>query len=345
MKKGRFGKKVWAGLLILVLLSTVLPLSVMADENTLSPNAAGVYEISTAQELQAISTMAASGETFSNKTIQLTADIDMDLISNWVPIANFHGIFDGQGKTISNLTVNVPDNAGLFASVSNAEAIKPVFKDVTLFNFNVTATNSYAGALIGNAFTTDTISNCTVDNSTITAKNFVGGITGTGYVKIDNCTVKNSSVKSSVNGRNLSTGDNIGGIIGHSGEGLNVTQITNCKTINTNVSGVRKVAGILGTVSYGTVIDNCSVKGGTLTGTFGAPLTFLKYSVSLGGIAGQLVGGESQTITIKNCKVDPDVVYVPSGASYVDWLVGDPSLRIDTSTFINESNQNIAVTE
>ena len=86
------------------------------------PNAEGIYEISTAEQLAGLAKLVNGGNNFSGKTIKLTADIDLNNQA-WTPIGNgdnsfaFFGTFDGDGYTISGL--NVPDaNApGLFGCI------------------------------------------------------------------------------------------------------------------------------------------------------------------------------------------------------------------------------------
>lgn len=51
----------------------------------------------------------------------LTEDIDLSAYTNWEPISQFKGTLDGQGHTISNLTINRPDTdyVGLFSIIRN----------------------------------------------------------------------------------------------------------------------------------------------------------------------------------------------------------------------------------
>lgn len=87
------------------------------------PNDEGIYEISTGAELAWFEAQVNdSKNSFSGKTLKLTADIDLNNQA-WTPIGNgdnsfaFSGTFDGDGYTISGL--NVPDtNApGLFGYI------------------------------------------------------------------------------------------------------------------------------------------------------------------------------------------------------------------------------------
>ena len=79
------------------------------------------YLISTAQDLQNLS--ATSGDW--DKHYQLVNDLDLDLVAYGNPIGNsstpFIGTFDGNGHTISNLTINLSttEYVGLFGWVGN----------------------------------------------------------------------------------------------------------------------------------------------------------------------------------------------------------------------------------
>ena len=343
MKTRRFGKKVFAAFIISALLCMAVPFGALAagTEPPVDPTDNNTYLISTPAQLEWVSdqSVGTPANTFAGKTIKLAADIDLSSYSSWTPIKGFAGTFDGNEKTISNLNITgSSDNAGLFGDIKG----NPEFKDVTVSGANITG-GSYVGGIIGNAFTTKGITNCHVVESSITGTNFVGGIAGSGYVKITNCTVEDTTVKSSVSGFNRDSGDNIGGILGFAGENTGATIVTNCKAVNVNVSGVRKVAGIVGTVLYGTEITNCTVQGGTIQGTL--PFNIATLTVSTGGIGGQLVGGTDEAIVITNCIVDTATVLKPANNSRVNWLVGDTETRLGSTPFTSTDNQYISITQ
>lgn len=113
--------KQWIRFLCLSLLSLVTGIASAQD----------VKEISTVDQLKEFRDAVNSGNQYTGKTVKLTADLDLSGESNWTPIGNlvaypgqsFNGTFDGDGHSISNVTVN--DNtpnyavAGLFGSVVN----------------------------------------------------------------------------------------------------------------------------------------------------------------------------------------------------------------------------------
>ena len=105
------------------------------------------YVISTAQELLDFATLV-NGGSASIEGI-LAADIDMS-DKTWIPIGTFSnpfkGIFDGNGYTVSNLTMannNTYDQAGLIGYALNATIKNVIVKDVTLY------ANKQMGAVCG----------------------------------------------------------------------------------------------------------------------------------------------------------------------------------------------------
>ena len=71
-----------------------------------------------------------------NATYILMADLDMTG-EEWIPIENFSGSFDGNGKTISNLTVTVTANGsanmGMFGSIAKAGVVRSLhLQNITL---------------------------------------------------------------------------------------------------------------------------------------------------------------------------------------------------------------------
>ena len=88
------------------------------------------FEISTAEQLAGLAQLVNSGtETFPDKIIKLTADIDLGG-KTWTPIGNsvkanfaFKGNFYGQGHIISNLYVPDTYCPGLFGNVMNTNSL------------------------------------------------------------------------------------------------------------------------------------------------------------------------------------------------------------------------------
>ena len=82
------------------------------------------YIVSSPAALEAWATEMKNDPT-QNLNCTLAADIDLTG-TEWTPIPNFAGTFDGNGKTITGLTINqsATDNLGLFASIDDVGTVK-----------------------------------------------------------------------------------------------------------------------------------------------------------------------------------------------------------------------------
>lgn len=148
---------------------------------------------------------------------ELTNDIDMHNITGFAPIGtktdSYTGTFNGNNHSISGLTVNGSDAAGLFGYVKGA-----TIQNINLCDSKITTTGNYAGGIVGFATDAAKIENCSTNKIRIDAANsrHIGGIIGRGEgsTKISNCT--NTSTLAGIY--------NVGGIAGS----LNDGSITNC---------------------------------------------------------------------------------------------------------------------
>jgi|GEM_PF-1045187 len=143
------------------------------------------YLIGNARQLQNIRN---PGYLTTGKYFKLIADIDLTGVT-WTPIGTygsnlsttaFVGVFDGNGKKIRNLTYNDTNgtNVGVFGYIYNATV-----KNLIIENANITA-KQYVGALSGGA-KNSTVEKVGVSNSTLRAENsssssnaYVGGLIG-----------------------------------------------------------------------------------------------------------------------------------------------------------------------
>lgn len=85
------------------------------------------YVIENGAQLAGLSALVNEGQTFAGKTVVLSQDVDISG-SEWEPIGDpyssdrrFEGVFDGQGHTVSGLTINnTEENQSLFGRVRGA---------------------------------------------------------------------------------------------------------------------------------------------------------------------------------------------------------------------------------
>ena len=168
---------------------------------------------------------------FAGCTITLTTDIDM-ANEDWAPIGvdnvnGFRGTFDGNGKTISNLSVkNKSVHAGLFGSV------RGTVKNLKIDGAYVSG-NHFVAALAGQALYGANIENCEVNNATVI------------------CTWKNAD----------DSGDKAGVIAGMLGSSSTTQDgfIKNCKASNSTVSASRDAGQIVGAAMVSSV-TGCTVE-------------------------------------------------------------------------------------
>ncbi|MFZ7101504.1 MAG: GLUG motif-containing protein [Peptococcaceae bacterium] len=210
------------------------------------------------------------------------------------PIKGFKGKFDGNGKTITGLTINRPitDNIGLFGYLSsNSKVHNLSISDASIQGkLSVGGIAGYAeGATVENCAVIGSISGaesvggivgcvsggkvyrCYSTGSVTGTGNYVGGIVG--YLENAVANLWFCYSDSSISGGNA-----VGGLAGYVYQG----KVQNCYSTG-NVTGARYVGGVAGDVTSDT-LQNC-YSTGSVTGT-----------EVVGGIVGVFSGG-----TIKNC--------------------------------------------
>ena len=259
----------------------------------------GTYIVYTAEGLLAWATEAQSNPSLN---CTLADDITMPEAaegdSNWTPIPKFAGTFDGNGKTITGLTINqsATDNVGLFASIK----VEGTVKNLKLDKVNVTA-NSNVGAIAGE--NRGTIENCSVSGNVTSHASYnsgnIGGIVGQNNGTITSCTTE-GSVK-------VENGMWAGGIAGSHSKG----SITDCHSSAT-VKGKAAVGGIAGHSSA--ALSNASIIACYSTGSVTAT-ELNSYSY-----AGGIVGENSSGAILTACYATGDV---KGDGRYVGGVVGE----------------------
>ena len=259
------------------------------------------YVLYTAEELAGFAaivngaqTARSTEETFAGKTIKLGNNVDL-LGVEWTAIGDpmsdnyvgFAGTFDGQGYTISNLTIDKPTSwgQGLFGYNTNKTT---VIKNFTINNVNINAEDT-SGA-VGGYFSYGTFENIKVTGDvTIKGAQHMGGIVGNGYyTNVLDCSViaKEGSYITAT------THSLVGGIIGYHGWGQ--YEITNCIVKNLSVTGFGGVGAIAGIAGAGNTIEGCVAENVTLT------KTGIESLPSVGAAVGTWDANASNPITIAN---------------------------------------------
>lgn len=162
------------------------------------------------------------------------------------PLFNFYGGI----VSVKNLTVDASDvigNAGELgaaAIVEQAQWANLTMENCHVYNTSVTGGGTRAAALVGYVAGGAQITNCSVENCNVTAQGSVAGILGheqrqSDYwnnLKLDNCSVKNSTLASTDNG-----GWRVGTMIGTIA-GKNTTINENCVSTGNTLTQTGKTA-------------------------------------------------------------------------------------------------------
>ena len=218
----------------------------------------GVYTVNTPSEFAAIAQYVNSGNNMVGKTIKLNRDINLNNY-NWTPIGTlsfpYKGSFDGNGHTISNLTITRTDEiapVGLFGNANGSGNFSNVVLDgIKIDVLKATSGdygNSKIGGLIGSAVV-NTISNVTVKNVSIKSNRQTGGIVGSLYGNVNNCVAQDIDIELSFNKTaegKYDNGDKAGAIIGYDAE-EGGTANGNTAT-NVKITGYRDLGGLFGCI-------------------------------------------------------------------------------------------------
>ena len=179
----------------------------------------GSYTVTSADGLMNIAKLVNGGKS----DINITLDTDIDLTGkDWTPIGtdydnSYKGTFDGGGHTITGLTFTTNDEyAGLFGWLNRAGTVK----NVVMEGVQITSNQIYGGS--------------------------IGGVVGSGWGTIENC-----SVSGSVSGTVY-----VGGVVGVQIGG----SITGCSSSAT-VKGTVDVGGVAGQTNSSATLTACYATG------------------------------------------------------------------------------------
>ena len=162
---------------------------------------------------------SSTSSSYKSKYYKLTADLNMNA-NYWIPIGYastsyaFTGNFDGDGHTISYMTINgTYSGCGLFGYAGSSATIKNLKMTKLVITNSKSSTATYVGCILGYSSNT-TISNVYLDNPCIfdynTSTHYVGGIVGRVYLSttISDIWIDNMQMQSAI------TSARVGGITG-----------------------------------------------------------------------------------------------------------------------------------
>ena len=294
--------------LLSLLLAAVLLLSLAAPAALAAGSADTIY-LRTAEDLAELSKNCTLDSWSQGKIVYLEADIDLTG-TDFAPIPTFGGTFEGQGHTISGLSLTGSGNVrGLFRYIQPSGVVRdlsvegridPTDRKNTLggiagsnqgllsnCSFHGTVRGAdYIGGLVGTNESTGQIINCTFSGA-VTGEHYVGGIAGQNGGSIIRCansgSINTTEVDAELNLDNLNQEQlnaaenvpvctDIGGITGFS-SGI----LQSC--VNTGAVGYAHVGYNIGGIAgrQSGYLNGCT-NSGTILGR-----------KDVGGIAGQLV--------------------------------------------------------
>jgi The GLUG motif len=242
---------------------------IFGDKTNDEIEALGYYPIYTLSDLELFRDIANSNDANypSLRDFKLMADIDMSS-TNWTPIAEWNGTFDGQGFTINGLNINqTSKNVGFFSVVDPGGVIK----NIKFTNVNIEG-SQYVGTLIGEGKPT-LVENVSVDGGTIVSTDEldsrIGGLIGRLRESDENSLIQKVWTNVDVSGSK-----NVGGIFGY-------VDYSTDTTITITVKDVYTLGDVTGTIQYT----------GGIAGFFRASL---ENAIAYGNVTGvKSVGGIS----------------------------------------------------
>ena len=224
----------------------------------------GSYTVTSADGLMHVADLVNGGKT----DINITLDKNIDLTGKgWTPIGtdydnSYKGTFDGGGHTITGLTFTTNDEyAGLFGWLNRAGTVK----NVVMEGVQITSNQIYGGS--------------------------IGGVVGSGWGTIENC-----SVSGSVSGTVY-----VGGVVGVQIGG----SITGCSSSAT-VKGTVDVGGVAGQTNSSATLTACYATGNVIIEMA------LKKNIAGGGLVGMNAGS-----SLLACYATGNVTSTGSSTGYV----------------------------
>lgn len=251
----------------------------------------GTYHIYTADGLQ---NWAAMNDLTSDVLLENNLDMTGKV---WTPVGaltnGYTGDFDGNGMTISNLTVESNEQyAGFLGALSAGGTVS----NLTFESASVTSTSlqSSVGVIVGHNL--GVIDSCKVVDATVSGW-YAGAVAGNNSVQINSCNVQGVTVIT-----NLSGGQ-VGGIAGVNYGKIEYTTVSGASQVSANVLSGR-AGGIVGLNTEGSGVS-----------TSGVLLQCAVNDVSISAPWAGGIAGESSFGTIAQCVVNQTTVTHASSAS------------------------------
>ncbi len=264
MKQQKWKSKSFALLLAIMMIFTMMPQMAFADGTAAAPQEAGSASSAQHVIVSTADQLARWGGVDFTGTIELADNIDMS-DKTMKPIKSLNGTFEGNGYTISNLTLSgeaengwdAPNvGLGLIAQLNGS------VQNLKMENVQISSNSTrkiYAGAIVGMIEAANaSITNCAATGSITlpenSSGNYAGGMIGTITGSVD----ANASVviKNCVSDITVSSGTYPGGVLGKLEGSYASLELQGCAVLgNVNITSSNGTgAGIIG-LTYGNVLD------------------------------------------------------------------------------------------
>jgi hypothetical protein len=327
-----------------------------------SGTATDPYQISTVQDLLALSKFVSQGKSTNGLYWSQTADIDMTGV-NFTPIGgwsdsitndklkSFNGFYNGTNYKIQNLNIvrSTKKYLGLFGVISQAQV-----SNIFLEGGNISGSEC-VGGLVGESFYLTTITNCSFAGCIYGSPNGnVGGLVGW----VHESTIQSSYTSGKILISGLNSDSRIGGMVGKNDDGIIVSSYS---TMDISVSNserfIANVGGLIG-MSYRynnrvtPIVKNSFFSGslsasgksiiGGLVGVSTAQISNcyfngtinIKDTVSaVGGITGQFSNDLTTNYNIGSCYSAPKYFFVQKGNSKCGLFGGSLNCNVYSSYY------------
>ena len=206
------------------------------------------YKIDGLDALAALAVRVNKGENMAGKFFKQTADVDMTGVTDWTPINNFNGTYDGDGHCIKNFVYNnaSTNKFGLFGYLGADSVVKNLTMDKSC---SITA-RSYVGSIAYNSG--GRVENCTnygkvyaVGEAGQISNLVVGGIVSSGKYLINCVNYGDVTANPNSSGFKAEGGNTAGGIAATG------YVVVGCRNYGT-ITGGETIGGVVGEISsYG----------------------------------------------------------------------------------------------
>jgi len=247
---------------------------------------------------------------------KLANDIDASSLKDFYFVGTkgipFTGVFDGNGCTIRNLSLEFEDiYVGMFGYISGGTV-----KNLTLDNVNVTSTYSkeilHVGGLAGYITEGAIIENVNITGNSVIIEtengntSYVGGLVG--FSGLDSV-IKQSSTSGNVNTKATRL-KYAGGLVGYISSSTIENSNSNVQVLNDSQSSTScNLGGLIGGASKG-IVSNCNSSGAIINNSTDIAQIFI------GGLIGDVTGVSNITSSYSNSSI------VSKSGGYIGGLLG-----------------------